>query len=161
MKNRLKVVGNTSSICGLGCSLEGRRGVKSSSLKSRSRLGSASNCIQNVIEKLALRAFPVPSGRSGNSRKRCETRLGSAFWGACLEDPRRQTQQLEIADLARYLHENLYKKLLKGEGSKNASESDFVKHSLRFGGSGVDFWYRFGGAFGVVFSQIAKPSSRF
>ena len=123
--------------------------------------GVASNCIPNVIEKLALRAFPVPSGRSGNSRKRCETRLGSAFWGACLEDPRRQAQQLEIADLDRYLHENMYKKLLKGEGSKNASESDFVKHSLRFGGLGADFWYRFGGAFGVVFSQIAKPSSRF
>ena len=155
-------MGNSTSICDLGCSPERRRGVKGSSLKSRSRPGSASNCIPNVIEKLALRAFPVPSGRSGNSRKRCETRLGSAFWGACLEDPRRQAQQLEIADLARYLHENLHKKLFNGEGYKNASESDFVKHSLRFGGSGVDFWYRFGGAFGVAFfhkSRRHRPHS--
>ena len=78
-------------------------------------------------------------------------------WGT----PGRLAQQLEIADYTWYLHDTLHEKLLKCEGSQNAVQSDFVKHSPSFGGSAVDFWYHVGDEFGVLFSQIAKPSSRF
>ena len=43
----------------------------------------------------------------------------------------------------------------------NAIQSDFVKNSSSFRGSGVHLGSHFEGAFGAQFSQIAKPPSRF
>ena len=44
---------------------------------------------------------------------------------------------------------------------QNAIQSDSVKQSLSFKGSGVHLGSHFEGAFGAQFSQIAKPPSRF
>ena len=58
-----------------------------------------------------------------------------------------KTQQLEIAVLSADLLQNSVKKLLAKRRFKNALESDFVKHSPNFGGSGVDLGRHFEGAF--------------
>ena len=83
------------------------------------------------------------------------------FRGVRLEASGGQSQQLEIADFVRDLRQNVQKKRLRKGSPQNALQSDFVKHSSNFGGSGVHLGSHFEGAFGARFSQIAKPPSRF
>ena len=73
--------------------------------------------------------------------------MESEFRGACFKFEGDKGQQLEIADSRGELLRKMSNKRCTARRFKDSIGSDFVKHSSSFGGSGVDWWCHFEGAF--------------
>ena len=91
--------------------------------------------------------------------------MGSAISGvramASARQKQAQKKHPEIADSSPDLLQKMLKIVSKRRSSKNTIQSDFVKHSQKFGGSGFDFGRHLEGAFGAENAREAMLEAGF